>query len=106
MSKIYKIRLNGVDYDIDHERYNVQTVHVDEGDVILLHLNNNVDIDNINIIYNEVKRIFPNNDILISNEKILNSLTILKPIKKAINTQEIEESELSKCLNQHVEFNL
>ena len=106
MSDIYKIRLNGVDYDIGNKRCNAQTIHVDEGDVILLHLHENADVEDMRMIHSEVKKIFPNNDILIFNENILKGLTILKPTKKAINAQEIEESTLSEWLNQHVEFNL
>lgn len=60
------------------KQYEIQTVHVDEGDVILLHLSNNLTIDDMNDIHKEVKKMFPNNDILMANEHILQGISIIK----------------------------
>ena len=48
---INKLRVNGIDYDIgpaNMKPYNIENFNVDEGDVILLHLSKNCDIDDIN----------------------------------------------------------
>lgn len=60
------------------KQYEIQAVHVDEGDVILLHLSNNLTIDDMNDIHKEVKKMFPNNDILMANEHILQGISIIK----------------------------
>lgn len=60
------------------KKYDIQTVHVDEGDVILLHLSNSCDIDDMGAIHTEVKKMFPNNDILMANEHILQGISIIK----------------------------
>lgn len=59
--------------------YNIETIKVDAGDVILLHLSDDCDIDSANTIMKEMKKVFPNNTIIFANEYILQGLTIIKP---------------------------
>lgn len=58
--------------------YNIETLSVSDGDVIILHLNNNLDLDDINSIRKEVQQYFPNNQVICANEHILESITIIK----------------------------
>ena len=93
---INKLRVNGIDYDIgpaaSMKPYNIETFNVDEGDVILLHLSKNCDIDDINAISQEIKKIFPNNTILAANELILEGISIIKkpPTGKIAVTENLD----------------
>ena len=58
--------------------YNIETLHVSDGDVIILHLANNLDLDDINYIKKDDQSYFPNNQVLCANENILKSITVIK----------------------------
>ena len=58
--------------------YNIETLHVSDGDVIILHLANNLNLDDINYIKKDVQSYFPNNQVLCANEHILKSITVIK----------------------------
>lgn len=58
--------------------YNIETFNLQKGDVILLHLNEDLDINDTQMILEEMKKVFPNNTVLAANEYILKSLTILR----------------------------
>jgi hypothetical protein len=58
--------------------YNVEVVEVKDGDVILLHLATNLDLDEIKSIRQEIQKQFPNNIILCANELILDRITVFK----------------------------
>lgn len=92
---INKLRVNGIDYDIgpaNMKPYNIETFNIDEGDVILLHLSKNCDINDINAISQEIKKIFPNNTILAANELILEGISIIKkpPTGKIAVTENLD----------------
>lgn len=107
MSEINRIRVNGIDYDIGSgshniKPYDIQTIHVDEGDVILLHLSNSLDMDDMNVIHGEVKKMFPKNDILMANEHILQGISIIKkpPVGKISITENFDiKSEYPDLFN-------
>ena len=58
--------------------YPCQVVSLQPGDVLLVHVNDDLDVDDCNTIMKELKKIFPNNHCLLSNEHILKGLTILR----------------------------
>lgn len=58
--------------------YNIETFNLQKGDVILLHLNEDLDINDTQMILEEMKKVFPNNTVLAANEYILKGLTILR----------------------------
>lgn len=58
--------------------YNIETFNLQKGDVILLHLHEDLDIDDTQMILEEMKKVFPNNTVLVANEYILKGLTILR----------------------------
>lgn len=60
------------------EGYPCQVVSLQPGDVLLVHVNDDLDIDNCNTIMKDLKKIFPNNHCLLSNEHILKGFTILR----------------------------
>ena len=63
--------------------YNIETFNVQQGDVILLHLNKDLDLDDTKMILEQAQQIFPKNTVLVANEHILKGLTILRlPIPK------------------------
>lgn len=41
--------------------YNIETIKVDAGDIILLHLSNDIDMEMANCIFKDISKIFPNN---------------------------------------------
>ena len=89
--------------------YNIQSIATEPGDVILAHVSEDLDVDTVNDIWRQLKVAFPNNDVLIANEHILKSLTIIKPKTGTVNTHnhvDTNISELDKWLNQNVEFNI
>ena len=58
--------------------YNIEVLSVSDGDVIILHLAKDLDIDELNSVQKEMQRYFPNNQIICANEHILESITVLK----------------------------
>ena len=58
--------------------YNIETFNLQKGDVILLHLNEDLDMDDTQTVFKEVKKIFPDNTVLVANEYVLMGLTILR----------------------------
>jgi hypothetical protein len=58
--------------------YNIETLHISDGDVIILHLANNLGLDDINYIKKDIQSYFPNNQVLCANEHILKSITVVK----------------------------
>ena len=58
--------------------YNIETFNLQKDDVILLHLHEDLDIDDTQMILEEMKKVFPNNTVLVANEYILKGLTILR----------------------------
>ena len=83
--------------------YNIQTIKTEPGDVILVHVAEDLDIDTVNQIYDELKKSFPDNNVLIANEYILKGLTIIKPQTGEVNIHNNSASDLEKWLNQNVE---
>lgn len=59
--------------------YEVQLINVQPTDVILLHVSENLYLDDVATIQNEVQRAFPNNTILVANENILKKITVFRP---------------------------
>lgn len=58
--------------------FQVETIKVADGDTIILHLSDKLDIDDINIIQKEMQKCFPNNQIICANRCILDKITIVK----------------------------
>ena len=110
---INKIKINGQTYDIGStvpQPYNIQTISVELGDVILAHVSEDLDLDTVNDIWKQLKVAFPNNDVLIANEYILKGLTIIKPKTGTVNIHNHVDTNtsdvLDKWLHQNVEFNI
>ena len=76
------------------KEYNVQTISIKPGDVLLVQVNDNVDLDVIQSIFKEVQTNFPNNQILIANHHILNSFKILRPEDWLLHNTELSVQEL------------
>ena len=73
--------------------YAVQLVHVQPNDVILLHVSEDMDFDNLHAIQYEIQQAFPNNTILVANEHILKRITLFRaddPIRSDIITNTIK----------------
>ena len=58
--------------------FQVETINVTDGDTIILHLSDKLDIDDINIIQKEMQKCFPNNQVICANRCILDKITIVK----------------------------
>lgn len=82
--KISKIKVNGATYDIGNSSietwngYPCQVVSLQPGDVLLVHVNDDLDLDNCRTIMKELNEAFPNNHCLLSNEHVLKGFTILR----------------------------
>ena len=59
--------------------YAVQLIHIQPNDVILLHVSEDLYLDDVATIQNEVQHAFPNNTILVANEDILKKITVFRP---------------------------
>lgn len=90
--------------------YNIETFNLQKGDVILLHLNEDLDIDTVSDILSNMKEVFPDNTVLVANEYILKGLTILRlpqPKTGEVNMFDKEISApgfLDHWLKQSLEF--
>lgn len=88
--------------------YNIETFNLQKGDVILLHLHEDLDIDDTQMILEEMKKVFPNNTVLVANEYILKGLTILRlptpntgdvnMFDKEISAPDFLDNWLKKCI--------
>lgn len=98
------------EYKANPKEYSIQTISVEPGDVILVHVSEDLDLDSVNQIFKELEKSFPENNILIANEYILKGLTIVKPKTGTVNIHNYVDTNtpdiLDKWLNQNVEFNI
>lgn len=58
--------------------YDIQVVPVGPNDVIICHIDESFDFDELNIIQKEVEKVFPNNKVLVANENVLKRISIFK----------------------------
>lgn len=88
--------------------YSIQSIVTEPGDVILAHVSEDLDIDTVNDIWEQLKAVFPNNDVLIANEHILKGLTIIKPATGKVNEHYRRETSdiLDDWLRRNVEYTL
>ena len=96
------------EYKANPKEYSVQTISTDPGDIILVHVSEDLDLDSVNTIYGELTKAFPNNSVLIANDYILQGLTIIKPATGKVNEYyRREESDiLDDWLRKNVEYTL
>ena len=101
-----RISFNGYNeyaYKSNPSKYSVQTISVGENDVILIHVSEDLDLDSVNQIFSEMSKCFPNNKVLIANEYILQSLTIIKP---EVGTVKEHKTDLEDWLQRNVEYSI
>ncbi len=77
--------------------YAVELVHVRPDDIILLHISEDMDFDELNSIQREIQQACPNNTILVANEHILKKITIFRP-DKPVEAYDLDDS-LSNIIN-------
>ena len=58
--------------------YPYQVVSLQPGDVLLVHVSDDLDLDSCRTIMRELNETFPNNHCLLSNEHVLKGFTILR----------------------------
>lgn len=75
--------------------YNIETFNLQKGDVILLHLSEDLDIDTVRSILSEMEKTFPNNTVLVANEYILKGLTILRLPQPRVGEVNMFDKEIS-----------
>lgn len=63
----------------------VQTVETNPNDVIMCQISDDIDMTEYKILYQELKKVFPNNDILLVNSNIIKNITIFKPKEEIVS---------------------
>jgi hypothetical protein len=58
--------------------YDIQTVSLQPGDVLLVHIDSFMDLDDCNHIMKMLEEAFPNNKCLLCNEHVLTGLTVIR----------------------------
>lgn len=62
----------------------VQIVETNPNDVIMCQISDDIDMTEYKILYQELKKVFPNNDILLVSSNIIKNITIFKPKEEVI----------------------
>ena len=65
-------------YISEWKGYPFQVVSLQPGDVLLVHVNDDLDLDSCKVIMKELNETFPNNHCLLSNEHVLKGFTVLR----------------------------
>lgn len=97
------------EYKENPKQYSIQTISVEPNDVILVHVSEDLDLDSVNQIFTELKKSFPDNNVLIANEYILKGLTVMRPKTGTVNVHHYVDSGsevLDKWLERNVEYTL
>ena len=58
--------------------YDIQAVSLNPGDVLLVHINSCVDLDNCRNIMKMLEETFPDNKCVLCNEHVLKGLTVIR----------------------------
>ena len=62
----------------------VQIVETNPNDVIMCQISDDIDMDEYKFLYQELKKVFPNNDILLVNSNVVKNITIFKPKEEIV----------------------
>lgn len=62
----------------------VQIVETNPNDVIMCQISDYIDMDEYEVLYQELKKVFPNNDILLVNSNVVKNITIFKPKEEIV----------------------
>lgn len=83
------------------EGYKIQKVSLDPGDILLCHISSDMTFDDCENILRELKEAFPNNHIILCNEYVLKSMTIIKPTEKVSSIVDIvEDIDVDKLFSE------
>lgn len=67
--------------------YDIQAVSLNPGDVLLVHINSNMDLDDCRNIMKVLEETFPNNACVLCNEHVLKGMTVLR----AAETKKVDD---------------
>lgn len=62
-----------------------QVVETNPNDVIMCQISDDIDMTEYKILYQELKKVFPNNNILLVNSNIIKNITIFKPKEEVVS---------------------
>lgn len=62
--------------------YETQVVSLQPGDVLLVHISDDMDLDSCKNIMQTLKETFPNNQCVLCNEHVLKGLTIIREVER------------------------
>lgn len=66
--------------------YDIQTVSLQPGDVLLVHISDGMDLDDCRNIMETLKEVFPDNQCVLCNEHVLRGISVIRTgQKKKIN---------------------
>ena len=81
------------------EKYDIQTINIQPDDIVLFHVSEDLDLDELSEIQRELNNIFPNNKVILVNQHILKGVSILKPEKtETVSVEHIMENDLNEFL--------
>lgn len=73
----------------------VQTVETNPNDIIMCQISDDISLDDYKILYQELKKIFPNNNILLVNSNVIKNITIFKPKEEETSFLDKTEGQLN-----------
>ena len=79
--------------------YEIQTVNVQPDDVLLVHISDDLDIDDCAQIHQMLKDEFPENVVLLANEHILKGMSIIRKSDVSI-FDDVDTDKLFETINK------
>lgn len=76
---------------MSNKLYTPEVFHLNEGDTLLLYLSEHCDLETAKKIHQEMQKLYPNNVVLITNENILEKISIIESQKECDPIKELEE---------------
>ena len=61
--------------------YEIQVVSLQPGDVLLVHISDDMDLDSCRSIMQTLQETFPNNQCVLCNEHVLKGLTVIRTVE-------------------------
>ena len=81
--------------------YDIQIVNVQPGDLLLVHIADDLDLEDCSQIHQMLKREFPDNVVLLANEHILKGMSIIRKNDVSIFENIDTDNFLDDVIKEH-----